>query len=182
MNFCAPNFNDSITCQLPNIQLTPAAHGAYCQPAYTVLAGNAMEMNSAPLPQGHQPLNGVGQGAVWGLNMPNPVSVGNTMPTDVVLSRNYQPPYTVWQGDLVNENNATVTHLSATHTESQIQRDNQGQFRPSVYQYQDDWGSTSPQGFQTSTFKNSHYNVAHYNNPNFQPEQWTPDDNENLRK
>jgi ubiquitin thioesterase protein OTUB1 len=29
---------------------------------------------------------------------------------------------------------------------------------------------------QTSTFRNSHYNTAHYNNPNFQPEEWCPDD------
>jgi ubiquitin thioesterase protein OTUB1 len=27
---------------------------------------------------------------------------------------------------------------------------------------------------QTTTFKNSHFNVAHYNNPNFQPEEYKP--------
>jgi ubiquitin thioesterase protein OTUB1 len=27
---------------------------------------------------------------------------------------------------------------------------------------------------QTTTFKNSHFNVAHYNNPNFQPEEYRP--------
>jgi ubiquitin thioesterase protein OTUB1 len=53
----------------------------------------------------------------------------------------------------------------------------QSQFRPSMYQYKDDWGEISAHQqpvFQTSTFKNSHYNVSHYNNPNFQPEVWTP--------
>lgn len=49
------------------------------------------------------------------------------------------------------------------------------QFRPSMYQYKEDWGDSPAPAFQTSTFKNSHYNVSHYNNPNFQPEQWTPD-------
>ena len=44
-----------------------------------------------------------------------------------------------------------------------------------MYQYKEDWGDAPAQGFQTSTFKNSHYNVSHDNNPNFQPEQWTPD-------
>jgi ubiquitin thioesterase protein OTUB1 len=56
------------------------------------------------------------------------------------------------------------------------------QFRPSMYQYKEDWGDTPAQGFQTSTFKNSHYNVSHYNNPNFQPEQWTPDCDEAVGK
>jgi ubiquitin thioesterase protein OTUB1 len=56
------------------------------------------------------------------------------------------------------------------------------QFRPSMYQYREDWGDAPAQGFQTSTFKNSHYNVSHYNNPNFQPEQWTPDCDEAVGK
>jgi ubiquitin thioesterase protein OTUB1 len=56
------------------------------------------------------------------------------------------------------------------------------QFRPSMYQYKEDWGDAPAQGFQTSTFKNSHYNVSHYNNPNFQPEQWTPDCDEAVGK
>ncbi|KAK4102870.1 cysteine proteinase [Parathielavia hyrcaniae] len=30
------------------------------------------------------------------------------------------------------------------------------------------------QTLQTTTFKNSHFNVAHYNNPNFQPEEYRP--------
>lgn len=30
------------------------------------------------------------------------------------------------------------------------------------------------QTLQTTTFKNSHFNVAHYNNPNFQPEEYKP--------
>ncbi|KAK3298637.1 peptidase C65 Otubain-domain-containing protein [Chaetomium fimeti] len=36
------------------------------------------------------------------------------------------------------------------------------------------------QTLQTTTFKNSHFNVAHYNNPNFQPEEYKPgtDDSE----
>jgi ubiquitin thioesterase protein OTUB1 len=48
-------------------------------------------------------------------------------------------------------------------------------FRPSKYEWEAaaDW--QEPIIFQTSTFKNSHYNVAHYNNPNFQPLEWDPD-------
>jgi ubiquitin thioesterase protein OTUB1 len=68
--------------------------------------------------------------------------------------------------------NPTATRLAASTS----------QFRPSMYQYKEDWGDTPAQGFQTSTFKNSHYNVSHYNNPNFQPEQWTPDCDEAVGK
>ena len=50
------------------------------------------------------------------------------------------------------------------------------QFRHSKYEYETDWNDPSAQIFQTSMFKNSHYNTAHYCNPNFQPEEWSPDD------
>jgi hypothetical protein len=102
------------------MHLTPAAHGgAYYQPTNTLPVGNAIETNSTPLPQGNQPPYSVGQGAIRGPNMPNPVSVCNTMPTDSVLPWDCQSQYTVGQGVLVNENmtnprlitNATVTHL-----------------------------------------------------------------------
>lgn len=49
-------------------------------------------------------------------------------------------------------------------------------FRPS--RWERELKFPRPEGpvvFQTNTFKNSHYNVAHYNNPNFQPEEWSPD-------
>lgn len=52
-------------------------------------------------------------------------------------------------------------------------------FRPSHYQYAaaaTDWHE--PVLCQTSTFKNSHFNTAHYLNPDFQPEEWTPDSEE----
>ncbi|KFZ22976.1 hypothetical protein V502_02545, partial [Pseudogymnoascus sp. VKM F-4520 (FW-2644)] len=36
------------------------------------------------------------------------------------------------------------------------------QFRHSKYEYESDWNDPSAQIFQTSMFKNSHYNTAHY--------------------
>ncbi|KAF2089986.1 cysteine proteinase [Saccharata proteae CBS 121410] len=52
-----------------------------------------------------------------------------------------------------------------------------GPFRPSQYELTPDFskGSTHSVPFQTSIFKNSHYNTAHFLNPDFQPEEWTPD-------
>ncbi|KFY32513.1 hypothetical protein V493_00134 [Pseudogymnoascus sp. VKM F-4281 (FW-2241)] len=50
------------------------------------------------------------------------------------------------------------------------------QFRHSKYEYYSDWNDPSAQTVETSVFKNSHYNTAHYSNPNFQPEEWSPDD------
>ncbi|KFY83190.1 hypothetical protein V500_10138, partial [Pseudogymnoascus sp. VKM F-4518 (FW-2643)] len=52
------------------------------------------------------------------------------------------------------------------------------QFRHSKYEYESDWNDPSAQVFQTSMFQNSHYNTAHYSNPNFQPEEWSLDDEE----
>ncbi|CAK3776283.1 Hypothetical predicted protein [Lecanosticta acicola] len=52
-----------------------------------------------------------------------------------------------------------------------------GPFRPSAWQLEPDFVSaTSQMPFQTSIFRNSHFNTAHFLNPDFQPEQWDPDD------
>jgi hypothetical protein len=62
------------------------------------------------------------------------------------------------------------------HIETQPQPMNRSElrFRPSKYQLRVE---PSPM-FYPKPFKNSHYNKAHYNNPDFQPEQWTPDSSE----
>ncbi|KAH7073402.1 peptidase C65 Otubain-domain-containing protein [Paraphoma chrysanthemicola] len=51
-----------------------------------------------------------------------------------------------------------------------------GPFRPSMYELEPGFGSgMQVQPFQTSIFRNSHYNTAHFLNPDFQPEEWSPD-------
>ncbi|KAF1941251.1 cysteine proteinase [Clathrospora elynae] len=51
-----------------------------------------------------------------------------------------------------------------------------GPFRPSMYELEPGFGSSMQvQPFQTSIFRNSHFNTAHYMNPDFEPEQWCPD-------
>jgi hypothetical protein len=49
------------------------------------------------------------------------------------------------------------------------------QFRPSIYQYKEDLADGPIPVLQTNAFRNSYFNIVYYNNPNFQPEQWTPD-------
>jgi len=50
-------------------------------------------------------------------------------------------------------------------------------FRPSKWEYQPNYASlNNTNNFcQTAIFKNSHFNPAHFNNPDFEPEQWSPD-------
>ncbi|OCK83800.1 cysteine proteinase [Lepidopterella palustris CBS 459.81] len=52
-----------------------------------------------------------------------------------------------------------------------------GPFRPSMYELEPGFQSNHSQSlpFQTSIFRNSHYNTAHFLNPDFQPEEWSPD-------
>ncbi|KAF2867845.1 peptidase C65 Otubain-domain-containing protein [Massariosphaeria phaeospora] len=52
-----------------------------------------------------------------------------------------------------------------------------GPFRPSVYELEPGFGSGPRHAlpFQTSIFRNSHFNTAHFLNPDFQPEEWSPD-------
>ncbi|OCL02684.1 cysteine proteinase [Glonium stellatum] len=52
-----------------------------------------------------------------------------------------------------------------------------GPFRPSMYELEPGFhsGQSHSLPFQTSIFRNSHYNTAHFLNPDFQPEEWTPD-------
>ncbi|KAF2003808.1 cysteine proteinase [Amniculicola lignicola CBS 123094] len=53
-----------------------------------------------------------------------------------------------------------------------------GPFRPSVYELEPGFGGCGQphaMPFQTSIFRNSHYNTAHFLNPDFQPEEWSPD-------
>jgi len=59
---------------------------------------------------------------------------------------------------------------------------NGGTFRPSKYEWEAaaEWQEPPAPTFTTSTFKNSHYNTAHYQNPNFHPEEWTPDMDETV--
>ncbi|KAF2192580.1 cysteine proteinase [Zopfia rhizophila CBS 207.26] len=52
-----------------------------------------------------------------------------------------------------------------------------GPFRPSMYELEPGFhsGQSHSLPFQTSIFRNSHYNTAHFLNPDFQPEEWSPD-------
>jgi ubiquitin thioesterase protein OTUB1 len=52
-----------------------------------------------------------------------------------------------------------------------------GPFRPSMYEFEPGFGAGQVHSlpFQTSIFRNSHYNTAHFLNPDFQPEEWSPD-------
>jgi ubiquitin thioesterase protein OTUB1 len=90
---------------------------------------------------------------------PPAMSPGTMSPS--IMTTNPMTPPTITSSGLPPPGTRTVSLTS--------------QFRPSMYQYKEDWGDSPAPAFQTSTFKNSHYNVSHYNNPNFQPEQWTPD-------
>ncbi|KAF2273646.1 cysteine proteinase [Westerdykella ornata] len=49
-------------------------------------------------------------------------------------------------------------------------------FRPSAYTLEPGFGANQMHAlpFQTSIFRNSHYNTAHFLNPDFQPEEWSP--------
>ncbi|KAL5119532.1 hypothetical protein ACEQ8H_002597 [Pleosporales sp. CAS-2024a] len=51
-----------------------------------------------------------------------------------------------------------------------------GPFRPSMYELEPGFGhGMQAQPFQTSIFRNSPFNTAHFMNPDFQPEEWSPD-------
>ncbi|KAF2270788.1 cysteine proteinase [Lojkania enalia] len=52
-----------------------------------------------------------------------------------------------------------------------------GPFRPSMYELEPGFGAGRSHSlpFQTAIFRNSHYNTAHFLNPDFQPEEWSPD-------
>lgn len=52
-----------------------------------------------------------------------------------------------------------------------------GPFRPSMYELEPRFhsGHSHSLPFQTSIFRNSHYNTAHFLNPDFQPEEWSPE-------
>lgn len=63
------------------------------------------------------------------------------------------------------------TFLPMTQLQSPI-----NQIRRSRYEVEREFEHPPPPPVQTTTFKNSHYNVAHFNNPDFQPEEWRPDD------
>jgi ubiquitin thioesterase protein OTUB1 len=68
-------------------------------------------------------------------------------------------------------NHAVPVELSSPVTTS-------SNFRPSQYNYNVPAEWHEPVVCQTSTFKNSHFNTAHYLNPDFQPEEWTPESEE----
>ncbi|KAK4983262.1 hypothetical protein LTR50_007340 [Elasticomyces elasticus] len=50
-------------------------------------------------------------------------------------------------------------------------------FRSSIWELERGFPAATTQclPFQTSIFRNSHFNTAHFLNPDFQPEEWTPD-------
>ncbi|QIW99209.1 hypothetical protein AMS68_004727 [Peltaster fructicola] len=51
-----------------------------------------------------------------------------------------------------------------------------GPFRPSHWELEPDIArATSQMPLQTSIFRNSHFNTAHFLNPDFQPEEWSPE-------
>ncbi|GAB7359809.1 hypothetical protein MBLNU230_g6978t1 [Neophaeotheca triangularis] len=51
-----------------------------------------------------------------------------------------------------------------------------GPFRPSIWELKPGiMDSTAQMPFQTAIFRNSHFNTAHFLNPDFQPEEWSPD-------
>ncbi|KAF2838985.1 cysteine proteinase [Patellaria atrata CBS 101060] len=59
---------------------------------------------------------------------------------------------------------------------STIPIDRPGPFRPSAWELKTDFSNLNQAiPFQTSIFRNSHYNTAHFLNPDFQPEEWSPD-------
>ncbi|KAK3636323.1 hypothetical protein LTR56_014279 [Elasticomyces elasticus] len=66
----------------------------------------------------------------------------------------------------------TISHAPLAN--ASLQQHVAGPFRPS--QYQLDVRACAHMPFQTTIFKNSHYNTAHFMNEHFQPEEWRPDD------
>ncbi|KAF2785623.1 cysteine proteinase [Melanomma pulvis-pyrius CBS 109.77] len=70
----------------------------------------------------------------------------------------------------------SVGHMSLERAQS-MTMERSMPFRPSFYELEPGYGVapvlTLP--LQTSIFRNSHYNTAHFLNPDFQPEEWSPD-------
>ncbi|KAK4495406.1 hypothetical protein PRZ48_013737 [Zasmidium cellare] len=97
-----------------------------------------------------------------------PVYVPASTPSQMV------PPPTQMPHELAIR--TSVAQPSLAHNDFQHQL-SIGPFRASAWQYEPDFVSaTSQMPFQTSIFRNSHFNTAHFLNPEFQPEQWDPDD------
>lgn len=67
--------------------------------------------------------------------------------------------------------------LSLNHPPPPLTIERGGPFRPSMYELEPGFhsGQSHALPFQTSIFRNSHYNTAHFRNPDFQPEEWSPD-------
>ncbi|KAF2202231.1 cysteine proteinase [Delitschia confertaspora ATCC 74209] len=67
--------------------------------------------------------------------------------------------------------------LSLNHPPPPLTIERGGPFRPSMYELEPGFhsGQQHTLPFQTSIFRNSHYNTAHFLNPDFQPEEWSPD-------
>ncbi|KAK7607439.1 peptidase C65 Otubain-domain-containing protein [Phyllosticta paracitricarpa] len=63
------------------------------------------------------------------------------------------------------------------NTPGPMARDEPFRLRPSVYELAQDFAPAPSHAatLQTPIFKNSCYNTAHFLNPDFQPEEWTPD-------
>jgi ubiquitin thioesterase protein OTUB1 len=117
-------------------------------------AGQANPTPSIPTPQPQQ-------------SLPQPSYVATSTPTQLV------PPPSQLTHDLPIRN-GSHTALPPSDFHSQL---GGGIFRPSCYQMEPGFGRISSHAqYQTAIFRNSHFNVAHFLNPDFQPEQWDPDD------
>ncbi|KAK4539840.1 hypothetical protein LTR36_010301 [Oleoguttula mirabilis] len=67
----------------------------------------------------------------------------------------------------------TASHATLAHPAFQPG----GPFRSSAWELEDGFGQlSSSMPFQTSIFRESHFNTAHFLNPDFQPKEWRPDD------
>jgi ubiquitin thioesterase protein OTUB1 len=149
-SFNPDSIRESIRDLIPDLSPLPPINAS---PPNGMIVGNGRDIRLSPAPVSPIPI----------LNShplsPPALSPGTLSP--VAMNMNAMSPPAMTSPGLSSMGTRTVPLTS--------------QFRPSMYQYKEDWGDNPAPAFQTSTFKNSHYNVSHYNNPNFQPEQWTPD-------
>lgn len=90
-----------------------------------------------------------------------------------------QHPHTLKTSSLAHRPALSSTLSSPIKQELPVPIATPNSFRPSHYQYQANANERhEPVVCQTTTFKNSHFNTAHYLNPDFQPEEWTPEGEE----
>ncbi|SMY29965.1 unnamed protein product [Zymoseptoria tritici ST99CH_1A5] len=101
---------------------------------------------------------------------PQPGYAATPTPTQLV------PPPTQLTHDLPIRNNSHTT-LAHSDFQHQLGGGPGGPFRPSFWQFEPEFmQASSCVPYQTAIFRNSHFNTAHFLNPDFQPEQWDPED------